>query len=304
MPDEGSQATVSPVPIRRQRQGEVTLCTRSISGGDTLQHRRFRRLCAAFPTDDRDRRPQGRGFLAGPRRHQAPAPGVKPARPRRSVEQPFGGAWPHFAGRRRLPAALLQSWNPSSSPSTWPACPKAWVALEEAITYHAKQMVAWSLGREVREFAAAGSATASARGSRPSRSLAIRARAPGAHPRAGPHQLDVRDRQLCAYCGKRFLIRRDLSRTMSCRSRAAAATVDQHRNRLPQLQHAGRALALSRRTCRCSTPCPTCPTEHGTSSCTNRRILADQMGTCSRAFPARAACTVARIRCGRVAAPR
>ena len=30
--------------------------------------------------------------------------------------------------------------------------PQAWVALEEAITYHAKQMVAWSLGSEVREF--------------------------------------------------------------------------------------------------------------------------------------------------------
>ena len=30
--------------------------------------------------------------------------------------------------------------------------PQAWVVLEEAITYHAKQMVAWSIGREVREF--------------------------------------------------------------------------------------------------------------------------------------------------------
>ena len=30
--------------------------------------------------------------------------------------------------------------------------PQAWVALEEAITYHAKQLVAWSLGHEVREF--------------------------------------------------------------------------------------------------------------------------------------------------------
>ena len=30
--------------------------------------------------------------------------------------------------------------------------PQAWVALEEAITYHAKQMVAWSIGGEVREF--------------------------------------------------------------------------------------------------------------------------------------------------------
>ena len=30
--------------------------------------------------------------------------------------------------------------------------PQAWVELEEAITYHAKQMVAWSVGREVREF--------------------------------------------------------------------------------------------------------------------------------------------------------
>ena len=30
--------------------------------------------------------------------------------------------------------------------------PQAWVELEEAITYHAKQLVAWSVGEVVREF--------------------------------------------------------------------------------------------------------------------------------------------------------
>ena len=30
--------------------------------------------------------------------------------------------------------------------------PQAWVELEEAITYHAKLMVAWSIGATVREF--------------------------------------------------------------------------------------------------------------------------------------------------------
>src|SRR2546430_16883131 len=30
--------------------------------------------------------------------------------------------------------------------------PQAWVALEDAIIYHAKQLVAWSLGDVVREF--------------------------------------------------------------------------------------------------------------------------------------------------------
>ena len=30
--------------------------------------------------------------------------------------------------------------------------PQGWVSLEEAITYHAKQMVAWSLGNALAEF--------------------------------------------------------------------------------------------------------------------------------------------------------
>ena len=30
--------------------------------------------------------------------------------------------------------------------------PQAWVELEDAITYHAKQLVAWSVGSELKEF--------------------------------------------------------------------------------------------------------------------------------------------------------
>jgi hypothetical protein len=30
--------------------------------------------------------------------------------------------------------------------------PHAWITIEDAITYHAKHLVAWSLGEEVREY--------------------------------------------------------------------------------------------------------------------------------------------------------
>ncbi|MFO1312402.1 MAG: HNH endonuclease [Burkholderiales bacterium] len=68
--------------------------------------------------------------------------------------------------------------------------PQAWVALEEAITYHAKQMVAvWSLGREVREFRGGWQRNGERSRIATKSILAIKARAGGAHPCAEPHQL-------------------------------------------------------------------------------------------------------------------
>jgi 5-methylcytosine-specific restriction endonuclease McrA len=92
--------------------------------------------------------------------------------------------------------------------------PQAWVELEEAITYHAKQMVAWSVGREVREFRG-GWQKNGVRSRIATRSiLAIKGSGAGAHrhaPGLTNQMLFVRDRQVCAYCGGRFMVR-DLSR--------------------------------------------------------------------------------------------
>ena len=77
--------------------------------------------------------------------------------------------------------------------------PQAWVELEEAITYHAKQMVAWSIGREVREFRG-GWQRNGVRSRIATRSiLAIKGSAPGRHrhaPGLTNQMLFVRDRQV------------------------------------------------------------------------------------------------------------
>jgi len=92
--------------------------------------------------------------------------------------------------------------------------PQAWVALEEAITYHAKQMVAWSLGHEVREFRGGWQRNGERSRIATKSILAIKGTGAGAHlhaPGLTNPMLFARDRQLCAYCGKRYLAR-DLSR--------------------------------------------------------------------------------------------
>ena len=92
--------------------------------------------------------------------------------------------------------------------------PQAWVALEDAVTYHAKQLVAWSLGDVVREFRG-GWQRSGVRSRIATKSiLAIKGSVPGGHfhsPGLTNGLLFARDRQLCAYCGVRFLLR-DLSR--------------------------------------------------------------------------------------------
>jgi 5-methylcytosine-specific restriction endonuclease McrA len=92
--------------------------------------------------------------------------------------------------------------------------PQAWVALEEAITYHAKLMVAWSLGAVVREFRGGWQRDGSRSRIATKSILAIKGSAgrPMSHtPGLTNPMLFARDRQVCAYCGGRYLYR-DLSR--------------------------------------------------------------------------------------------
>ena len=92
--------------------------------------------------------------------------------------------------------------------------PQAWVALEEAITYHAKLLVAWSVGQTVREFRGGYQRNGERSRIATKSILAIKGSVPGrlVHaPGLTNQMLFVRDRQVCAYCGGRFMIR-DLSR--------------------------------------------------------------------------------------------
>ena len=85
--------------------------------------------------------------------------------------------------------------------------PDAWVTVEEAITYHAKQLVAWSLGTDVSVFRG-GFQRSGERSRIATKSiLAIK----GAAARRYVHApgltnalLFARDQQLCGYCGIRF----------------------------------------------------------------------------------------------------
>src|SRR5439155_19342504 len=83
--------------------------------------------------------------------------------------------------------------------------PQAWVALEEAITYHARQMVAWSIGREVREFRGGWQRNGERSRISTKSILAIKGTGAGSHihaPSLTNSMLFARDRQLCGYCGK------------------------------------------------------------------------------------------------------
>ncbi len=157
--------------------------------------------------------------------------------------------------------------------------PQAWVVLEEAITYHAKQMVAWSVGREVKEFRG-GWQRNGERSRISTRSiLAIKGTGAGAHahvPGLTNAMLFARDRHLCAYCGRRFMSR-DLSRDhvvpvsrggrdawtntvtacRACNTRKGNRTPDQAKMMLLYVPYA--------------------PSRHEHFILRNRRILTDQM---------------------------
>jgi 5-methylcytosine-specific restriction endonuclease McrA len=157
--------------------------------------------------------------------------------------------------------------------------PQAWVALEEAITYHAKQLVAWSLGYEVREFRGGWQKNGVRSRIATKSILAIKGSVPGrlVHaPGLTNALLFARDRHLCAYCGEGHMSR-DLSRDhvvpvshggrdswtnsvtacKKCNIRKA--------NRTPEQAHMPLLYV------------PYVPNRHEQFILRNRRILADQM---------------------------
>lgn len=87
--------------------------------------------------------------------------------------------------------------------------PQAWVDIEEAITYHAKRLVAWSLGNPVCEYR--GGIQRDGRRSRIETQSILALRGSGhtgrwfeRSPVVANDLLYARDRHLCAYCGERF----------------------------------------------------------------------------------------------------
>jgi hypothetical protein len=95
--------------------------------------------------------------------------------------------------------------------------PGRWLMVEEAITYHARRMVAWSLGDVVATFRGGVSRVTGERSSLSTASIiAIKgaadlARASHAEPHLTNAALFARDRHVCAYCGDQFRDR-ELSR--------------------------------------------------------------------------------------------
>ena len=125
------------------------------------------------------------------------------------------GAWKDTGSpaRRRKTSVLLE---PFILTVDMAGLPQAWVEMEEAITYHAKGMVAWSLGEAVCTFRGGWRRDGTRSIIETTSIIAIKGSASGARllsqtPGLSNPLLFTRDRQLCAYCGQRFPIR-DLSR--------------------------------------------------------------------------------------------
>lgn len=101
------------------------------------------------------------------------------------------------------PAAMILALDMAGRPNRW-------LLIEQAITYHAREMVAWSIGDMVCTFRGGLSRLTGQRSSISTRSIiAIRGPADVAREeKSEPHltnwALYRRDRQLCAYCGSRF----------------------------------------------------------------------------------------------------
>lgn len=95
--------------------------------------------------------------------------------------------------------------------------PNRWILIEEAITYHARSMVAWSLGDVVATYHGGQSRLTGARSELSTHSIiAVKGaselvRDHHAEPHLTNAALFARDRHLCAYCGARYR-ERDLSR--------------------------------------------------------------------------------------------
>jgi len=95
--------------------------------------------------------------------------------------------------------------------------PRGWLAIEEAITCHARGQVAWSIGETVRTFRGGLSRLTGERSQLSTasiiatRGLPALARAARREPTLLNAALFARDRHVCAYCGGHFRDR-DLSR--------------------------------------------------------------------------------------------
>ena len=138
--------------------------------------------------------------------------------------------------------------------------PQAWVELEEAITYHAKQLVAWSVGQTVREFRGGYQRNGERSRIATKSILAIKGSGAAKYPHAPSLTnalLFARDRHVCALLRRAVHDPRPVARPREARWRAAAATAGPTPS--PPAGAATRARAAarpSRRACRCST-CPT-----------------------------------------------
>ena len=88
--------------------------------------------------------------------------------------------------------------------------PNRWLFVEQAITYHARDMVAWSLGRVVCTYHGGISRVTGERSSLSTKSIiAIKGAAEfvrdyKSEPHLTNHALYRRDRHVCGYCGGRF----------------------------------------------------------------------------------------------------
>ncbi len=159
--------------------------------------------------------------------------------------------------------------------------PNAWISVEEAITYHAKDLVVWSLGEDTSVYRGGVRRDGTRSHIETKSIIAIRGskvdvRSFSHTPALSNDLLFARDRHLCAYCGVRFALR-ELSRDhimpvskggrdkwtnvvtacRSCNTRKA--------DRTPQ--QSGMALLYV----------PYMPNRHEHFILRNRHILADQM---------------------------
>lgn len=120
----------------------------------------------------------------------------------------FGRVWPEAMAECKL--ALILAVDMAGVPSRW-------LIVEDAITYYARRMVAWSLGDIVATYRGGVSRATGMRSEISTRSIiAIKgaidfAKEHHADPHLTNAALFSRDRQICAYCGQKYR-ERDLSR--------------------------------------------------------------------------------------------
>ena len=153
--------------------------------------------------------------------------------------------------------------------------PQAWVELEEAITYHAKHLVAWSVGEFVREYR--GGYQRNGERSRIATKLILAIKGSGAvrygHAPGLTNALLFAPIASCAHIAARGSCCAIFRVIMWCRSREAAGTCGPTPSPRAGAATRPKVAALpSRRTCRCSIfPCPPARALHPAQSAHSRR---------------------------------